>query len=63
MLVKLRRRERLALVVVILGGSLVVASFLASAFGAVTVSFADILRMALNKVAFFNFPETWRLVD
>jgi iron complex transport system permease protein len=63
MLVKLGRRERVALVIVILGGSLVIASFLASAFGAVAVSFADILRMALNKMAFFHFPETWRLVD
>ena len=63
MLVKLGRRERLALVVVILGGSLVVSSFLASAFGAVTISSVDILRMALNKVAIFDFPATWRLVD
>lgn len=63
MLVKLGRGERLVLVVIVLGGGLIVASFLASAFGAVTVSVADILRMALNKMAVFDFPATWRAVD
>lgn len=63
MLVKLGRGERLVLVVIVLGGGLIVASFLASAFGAVTVSVADILRMALNKMAVFDFPTTWRAVD
>ena len=63
MLVKLRRGERLVLVVIVLGGGLIVSSFLASALGAVTVSVADILRMALNKMAVFDFPATWRAVD
>lgn len=63
MLVKLGRGERLVLVVLVLGGGLIVSSFLASAFGAVTVSVADILRMALNKMAVFDFPATWRAVD
>ncbi len=63
MLVKLGRGERLVLVVIVLGGGLIVASFLASAFGAVTVSVADIFRMALNKMAVFDFPATWRAVD
>ena len=63
MLVKLGRGQRLALVTIVLGGSLIAASFLASAFGAVTVSIADILRMVLNKIAVFDFPTTWRAVD
>ena len=63
MLIKLGRGERLALVVIGLGGALIVSSFLASAFGAVTVSLADIFRIILNKVAIFEFPATWRAVD
>ena len=59
---KLRRRKRLALVL-LLGGGLVVSLFLASAFGAVTISFIEILKMALNKIAIFDFPSTWRVVD
>ena len=63
MLIKLRRGERLALVLLVLGGSLLASSFLASAFGAVTVPLADIWRMALNKLAVFDFSATWRAVD
>ena len=59
---KLRRRKRLALVL-LLGGGLVASLFLASAFGAVTISFIEILKMALNKIAIFDFPSTWRVVD
>ena len=61
-LIKLRRRKRLTLIL-LLGGSLVASLFLASAFGAVTISFVEILKMALNKVAIFDFPSTWRAVD
>lgn len=63
MLTKLRRRNRLILVLLLLSGGLVIASLLASAFGAVTVPLPDILKMALNKVAGFDFPATWRAVD
>ncbi len=63
MLRKVGRSERVALVLLLIGGGLVVSSFMASAFGAVPVSLADIPRMALNKLAVFDFPATWRAVD
>ena len=63
MLAKLRRSNRLILILLLLGGGLVIASLLASAFGAVTIPLPDILKMALNKVAIFDFPSTWRAVD
>jgi len=63
MLIKLRRSNRLILILLLLGGGLVIASLLASAFGAVTIPLPDILKMALNKVAVFDFPSTWRAVD
>jgi len=63
MLAKLRRSNRLVLILLLLGGGLVIASLLASAFGAVTVPLPDILKMALNKVAIFDFSPTWRAVD
>jgi len=63
MLIKLRRRNRLVLVLLLLGGGLVAALFLANAFGAVNVPLPDILKMVLNKLAVFDFPSTWRVVD
>jgi len=63
MLTKPRRGNRLILILLLLGGGLVIASLLASAFGAVTIPLPDILKMALNKVAIFDFPSTWRAVD
>ena len=63
MLSKLRRSNRLVLILLLLGGGLVIASLLASAFGAVNVPLPDILKMALNKVAVFDFSPTWRAVD
>ena len=62
-LIKLRRSNRLILVLLLFGGGLVIASLLASAFGAVTIPLPDILKMALNKLAIFDFPSTWRAVD
>ena len=62
-MVKLRRRNRLVLVLLLLGGSLIVSLFLTSAFGAVNISFAEIFKMTLNKVAMFDFPSTWRVAD
>ncbi|MBA7533811.1 Hemin transport system permease protein HmuU [subsurface metagenome] len=61
--VKLKRGNRLILVLLLLGGCLVIASLLASAFGAVTIPLPDILKMALNKIAVFDFPSIWRAVD
>jgi len=63
MLVKLRHSNRLVLILLLLGGGLVALLLLASAFGAVTIPLPDILKMALNKVAVFDFPFTWRAVD
>ena len=63
MLIKLRSSNRLVLVLLLLGGSLIDALFLASAFGAVTISLPDILKMALNKIAVFDFATTWRATD
>lgn len=63
MLIKLKRRNRLVLILLLLGGGLVAALFLANAFGAVNVPLPDILKMALNKLAVFDFPSTWRAVD
>ena len=57
------RRNRLILILLLLGGGLVIASLLASAFGAVTIPLPDILKMALNQVAIFDFTPTWQAVD
>ena len=61
--IKLRRSNRLVLVLFVLGGSLAIALLLACALGAVTIPLPHILKMAINKVAFFDFPATWRAVD
>ena len=60
---KQRRRNRLVLVLLILGGSLIASLFIASAFGAVTVSLPDIFKMTLNKLAIFDFASTWRAAE
>ena len=60
---RLRHGKRLVWVLLLLGAILIFSLFLASAFGAVTVSLLDISKMALNKVALFDFPSTWRAVD
>ena len=57
------RHNRLILILLLLGGGLVIASLLASAFGAVIVPLPDILKMALNQVAIFDFTPTWQAVD
>ena len=63
MLKRLRKGNRLALVLLLLGGVLLAALLLASAFGAVTISLPDVLKMALNKAAVFDFPATWRAAE
>ena len=60
---KQKRRNRLVPVLLILGGVLIVSLFLASAFGAVTISLPDVVKMTLNKMAIFDFTSTWRAVD
>jgi len=60
---RLRRGNRLVWISLLLGGILILSLFLASAFGAVTISLPDILKMSLNKVAIFDFSSTWRAVD
>jgi len=40
-----------------------VALFLANAFGAVNIPLPEILKMALNKMAVFHFPSTWKAAD
>ncbi len=63
MLTRLKHSNRLVLILLLLGGGLVIASLLASAFGAVTIPLPDILKMTLNKIAIFDFQSTWRAVD
>jgi len=57
------RHNRLILILLLLGGGLAIASLLACAFGAVTIPLPDILKMALNKMAVFNFSPMWKAVD
>jgi iron complex transport system permease protein len=57
------RRRKLILVLLLLGGCLVASLSLASAFGAVDIPLPDMLKIALNRLAIFNFPTTWRGVE
>ena len=57
MLSKLRGKSRPALVLLLCGG-LVVSLFVASTFGAVSISFVDIWKMVLNKLPVFDFALT-----
>ena len=63
MLSKLGRSNKLALVLLLLGGGLVASLFLAGAFGTVAIPLPDVFKMVLNKVAIFDFPTTWKTVD
>jgi len=63
MLVKWRHGNRLIWILLLLGIGLVLFLFLASTFGAVTISLPNILKMTLNKLAIFDFPATWMSVD
>ena len=60
---KPKQRRRLVLVLLLLAGGLVISFFIASAFGAATISLPNILKMVLNKLTFFDFPMTWRLSE
>jgi len=59
----LKRRNKIALVLSLLGVCLIAALFLASAFGAVSISIPDIGKMALNKIAIFDFPTSWTAAE
>ncbi len=61
--IRFSRGNRLLSISLLLGVTLTISLFLASAFGAVTISLPDIFRMTLNKIAIFDFPTTWRAVD
>jgi iron complex transport system permease protein len=61
--IRLSRGNRLLSISLLLGAILIISLFLASAFGAVTVSLPDIFKMTLNRIAIFDFPTTWRAVD
>ena len=63
MLIKWRCGNRLIWILLLLGIGLVIFLFLASAFGAVNISFPNVLKMTLNKLAVFDFPTTWMSVD
>jgi iron complex transport system permease protein len=55
----LKRRNKMVLVLSLLGVCLIAALFLASAFGAVYISVSDIGKMVLNKTGIFDFPQSW----
>jgi len=55
----MKRRNKTALVLSLLGVCLIAALFLASAFGAVSIHLSDIGKMVLNKTAIFDFPPSW----
>jgi len=60
---KRTRRRRLVVVLLVLAGVLVIALFLAGAFGAATISLPDIFKMALNKLTFLDVPATWKVAE
>ncbi|MFC1979622.1 FecCD family ABC transporter permease [Chloroflexota bacterium] len=59
----MRRKNRLKLILSLLGGSLVASLLVASAFGAASISLSDILKMVLDKMIILDIPATWRAVD
>ena len=59
----MQRHNYLVLVLFLLGGCLITSIFLASAFGSVSISLPDVVKMVLNRAIVFDFPNTWRAVD
>ncbi len=57
------KRRNKVLVLSLLGVCLIAALFIASAFGAVSISLPDIGKMVLNKTAIFDFPTTWAAAE
>lgn len=63
MLARLKSNQRTVLILGSLIGILIVCLLVAAAFGAVSISPLDIVKMTLNKVAFTHFPATWQATD
>lgn len=59
----MKRRNRIAIILVILALALSAAVLLASALGAVSIPLLDILKMTLNKIPLIDFESTWRPAD
>lgn len=59
----MKRRNKMILVLSLLGVCLIAALFLGSAFGAVSIPMSDIGKMTLNKTAIFDFPTTWTAAE
>ncbi len=57
------RRRRSVLVLAMLALGLVAVIFLAGAFGAVSIDLADMARMTIDRLPFFDLAETWRATD
>jgi len=62
-MIKVRQKNRLVWILLLLGLGLIISLVLASAFGAVSIPLPDIVKMSLNKIAIFDFPATWRAVE
>jgi iron complex transport system permease protein len=58
-----RKRNRAAIVLILLALSLIGAVLLACALGAVSIPPLDIIKMTLNKIHFANFQATWQPAD
>ena len=56
--VKLRLKNKLKLILFLLGGSLVASLLLASAFGAADISLSDIFKMVLDKMVVLDIHVT-----
>ncbi len=63
MLARLKSNQRTVLILACLMGILIVCLLIAAAFGAVSISPLDIVKMTLNKVGFTHFPATWQATD
>ena len=59
----MRKRNRAAIVLVLLALALIGAVLLACALGAVSIPPLDIVKMTLNKIHFANFQATWQPAD
>lgn len=60
---RLKGRSRFALVLLFLTAGLLLALFVASIFGTVTLSLPDMVKMTLDKLPFINLQDTWRSAD
>lgn len=60
---RLKRNRRTVLILACLLAILIVCLLMAGAFGAVSISPLNILKMTLNKIAFSPFQATWQATD